>query len=343
MVFLLPDDGDLVNMNGDNRRELLRLAAEAVEEDLRVRPIGHMLPKIWAVRGFLDSASDRDTFSRRPHTARESTQSKMFIPAPPLTARPSTSEVRSSRLQQTQVDGTRPATSHAALGSRGESVILPFGREQQPGLLGSPRPPAEQKKSSTRDLKASMLRGMSFSQRQPGGPGGGRNESLVESLRVATESTRAPPSLRTHAPKWWAPDEKMESAIDVFDVAYRQKQLRANRVLESLRRDPTSMRKDNALDEAIWELSKQRLAVHEAIGGIRTYEKRVKKVHTASRAPLRANAAQNHASCHASLHTSLPRTPPPLLAGQGQEVEADGVDLAAASHLLRRQRLLRHA
>ena len=73
----------------------------------------------------------------------------------------------------------------------------------------------------------------------------------------------------------------MDNAIDTFDKAYRQKQLRANRVLESLRLDPTSMQKDNALDEAIWELSKQRLAVHEAVGGIRTYEKRVKKVSTA--------------------------------------------------------------
>lgn len=90
----------------------------------------------------------------------------------------------------------------------------------------------------------------------------------IDSIRKAAIAARPPPTIAMHAPNWWSPDAQARRAIQVFDQRHSQQLLRANRVREALRRDPTSMTRETALDESIFELAQSRFFVPDSLQSV---------------------------------------------------------------------------
>lgn len=81
---------------------------------------------------------------------------------------------------------------------------------------------------------------------------------------------------RTATPAWYVPTPPVTSATDRFDQRHRKLTTRGAKVITRLQRDPTSVRKCEALRLSIDEVKQNRFFVVEELEGIRTYERREK-------------------------------------------------------------------
>jgi hypothetical protein len=150
--------------------------------------------------------------------------------------------------------------------------VTPRSLTPAPPAPGLSRPQASPRlasiqRSDSRGIKNLLVRGMSKE----------TNRSNLASLTSDAAGIKPPPSINTYAPKWWVPDPKETTAIAEFDARHRQHLLRANRVRDNLRANPTSLDRERALDRSIWELGANRYFERDNLGGVRTYAKKEKK------------------------------------------------------------------
>lgn len=251
------------------------LIEEGIEqEEGRVR-----LPRLWADAGFLDSVSERRFLLEEAVSQSARARRMPATPAGSSFARPSSSN---------------PAYRHNGLGSAAGSFIFRDGINANLGGSGSapttparsltpaPGPPLKHssarpqmlmKRSTTKDLSALLKKGLNTTGQQPELT---KPATSALGTLVSTTDQKPPPSISTYAPKWWVPDAIETKAIEEFDQRHRQHLLRANRVRDHLRVDPTSLSRTQALDVAIWELGANRYFERHALGGVRTYAQKKK-------------------------------------------------------------------
>ena len=272
-----------------DREEKLRLRLKSCGLDLdqaraaaadrrKNRGVAAPSPRLWAADGFLDSTSDKKFMVETPATARARGSTKEVVPEPPKTARPATTQPGGRRAKM--VFSGNPAKPPAA-SSGGLSATVP--NTPRPTLGGTSAlhntMPAITARLSTKQL---LLKGIEAAQKSGDRPQTtpgltkkqGFKMDLKDSIKEAAEASRPPPGIYTYAPKWWIPDEKEKKAIADFDKRHRQHVMRANRIRENLRIDPTSLSREHALEVSIWELGAARFYMDEEIAGIRTYAQR---------------------------------------------------------------------